>query len=351
MLYTQAMKGLPLEESGLVEPQLRRRLRALGVMTVEELLSQIRVAPDAMHRFLGIDLAQLQADSAGKALMTVRKVEDRFSERWFALGAVPPPGTEVEEQASEKRFLEMLEELKQKGEEKGKRADLLACFGPVRDQGQRGTCVGQAGAAVMECLHHAKYAEPASFSPQFLFYNSKMSDGEPDEDGTSSSVAMPTLETLGICEEAEWPYEPDIRIADVHHGPPPGAAVANALGHRSAETEELEPRDSYALKRVIDGGRPVTISVPVYQNWWGATTKLTGKIPMPLPYSQLDGGHAMCVAGYDYDDDFPGGGFFILRNSWGEEWAPESPIMAGYGAMAFEYVDRYGWEAFTARLS
>jgi C1A family cysteine protease len=244
----------------------------------------------------------------------------------------------------------MRDELPSKSVPAGERVDLLACFGPVRDQAKRGTCVGHAGAAVFECLDQRANGTGLSYSPQFLFYNAKMKDGHPAVDGTWSEVAMPTLRTDGICEESFWPYEPNEIPGDPHHGPPPQAAVDNGAKHLAATIDQLNPRDSAAIRDVIDEGRPVTISVPVYQNWWGAITKSTGKIPMPLPLSLRDGGHAMCVAGYDFDDEFTGGGYLILRNSWGDTWAPQSPTAPGYGAIPFEYIDRYGWEAYTARL-
>ena len=33
------------------------------------------------------------------------------------------------------------------------------------------------------------------------------------------------------------------------------------------------------------------------------------------------GGHAMCMVGYQDDADVPGGGYFLVRNSWGTAWA------------------------------
>jgi C1A family cysteine protease len=59
-----------------------------------------------------------------------------------------------------------------------------------------------------------------------------------------------------------------------------------------------------------------------------------------------EGGHAVCVVGYGEDDDFAGGGFFIVRNSWGTSWAAKSAFEPGYGTIPFAYVARHGWEAF-----
>ena len=352
--FRDSFGGTPLAETTLVDEHHRRKLEALSITTVEEMLSVARTAPAAFVRFFeGTDLPQLEADAglqAGPAIMTVEAVEAEFEGQWFALGAEPPEDVPVEDVAAVSTFEEILADLPSKQQPAGERVDLRGCFAPVRHQGKRGTCVGHAGAAVLECLSNRVAGGSLNTSPQFLFYNSKMSDGHPDVDGTWARFAMPTLRTDGNCEEEFWPYEPDEIPGDVHHGPPPDDAVQNARQHRVVNVEELDPRDSEAIRAIVDGGRPAAVSVPVYQNWWGAVTKSTGKIPMPLPLSLRDGGHAMCVAGYDFDDDFTGGGYFIVRNSWGEEWAPRSPIAPGYGALPFEYIDRYGWEAFTASV-
>jgi len=352
--FKDSYAGIPLSDTDLVDPHHREKLEALSITTVEELLSSMRAAPAAMAQFMeGTNLPQLAADAgmkAGPSLLTVTAAEQAFEGMRFELGAVPPVGVVVEEVAQESTFREMFDAIATKGAPEGPTADLRACFGPIRNQGDRGTCVGHAGAAVVECLHHSQTGNIISFSPQFLFHNSKKRDGSESQDGTWSRIALATLLDQGICKENMWPYEPDVIPGDVHHGPPPAAAVADALNHVARDVIELPNRDSARIREFIDDGKPVTISVPVYQNWWGPITKATGKIPMPLPLSQLDGGHAMCVVGYDFDDDFTGGGYFIVRNSWGEMWAKDSPIGPGYGAIPFEYIDRYGWEAYTIDL-
>jgi len=73
----------------------------------------------------------------------------------------------------------------------------------------------------------------------------------------------------------------------------------------------------------------------------------TGKITLPLPGEVPAGGHSWCIVGYVDDEDVPGGGYFIVRNSWGTNWAVDSPEASGHGLMPYEYVERYAFEAFT----
>ena len=99
------------------------------------------------------------------------------------------------------------------------------------------------------------------------------------------------------------------------------------------------------------GGMPVVIASLVFNSWFrSAATHQSGKITMPLPGEQpLSGGHAMLIVGYQDDSSVPGGGYFIVRNSWGEEWASVSPEAQGHALMPYAYVERYIVEAFSGQ--
>ena len=158
---------------------------------------------------------------------------------------------------------------------------------------------------------------------------------------------MPFTERKGACLEAVWPYNPVPVVGSESQGPPPAGATADAAGHLLREPRELAPRDASQIRASLDQGRPVAIALPVFDNWESnPNTDTTGLIPMPLPDSVLAGGHAMCATGYAWDPDFAGGGYLRIRNSWGTDWAPDSPAGPGYGALPFLYIDRYGAEAW-----
>jgi C1A family cysteine protease len=54
----------------------------------------------------------------------------------------------------------------------------------------------------------------------------------------------------------------------------------------------------------------------------------------------------MALVGYQDDTNAPGGGYFLLRNSWGTDWANQSYYGAGYGVIPYAYIQKYCWEAF-----
>lgn len=57
----------------------------------------------------------------------------------------------------------------------------------------------------------------------------------------------------------------------------------------------------------------------------------------------------MCLVGYQNDNSVPGGGYFILRNSWGTSWGYDCPYGAGNGTIPYKYIEEYCWEAWTAK--
>ena len=216
----------------------------------------------------------------------------------------------------------------------------------VRDQGNRGTCVAFASVALREFLIECK----ARLSEQFLFWACKQLDGSL-EDGTYISKAMSALAQYGVCKSSIWAYNPN-PTDDVSQGPPPPGAIENAKSYILASVRTVEPI-VYHIKNILYGGNnsigmPVVIGILVFNSWYkSAETHRTGKITLPLPTEKPCGGHACCIVGYVDDQSVPGGGYFIVRNSWGTQWAHESPEVPGHAMVPYRYIEKYCLEAFT----
>jgi C1A family cysteine protease len=85
----------------------------------------------------------------------------------------------------------------------------------------------------------------------------------------------------------------------------------------------------------------------VYNSWYlSASVRNTGRITMRLGSEPVAGGHAVCLVGYQDNPASPGGGYFILRNSWGTAWGNLSPYGRGYGTIPYRYIATDCWEAF-----
>lgn len=92
----------------------------------------------------------------------------------------------------------------------------------------------------------------------------------------------------------------------------------------------------------------VGIAIPLYRSWMrNPVVRKYGNITMPLPGEVRDRiGHAVTLVGFQDDDDFAGGGFFIVRNSWDHHWASQSLFGSGYGTIPYAYIARHNWDAW-----
>jgi C1A family cysteine protease len=227
--------------------------------------------------------------------------------------------------------------------------DLHATMPAVRNQGNRGTCVSHAAIAVREFLTGAG-SPSANLSEQFLYWACKQRDGHPADGGTWIKVAMAVLQDTGVCPEPIWPYNKALVANNEGQGPPPANAQAQAAPFKVISTKQLQARWLQDLKGALADGQPVAFSVSIFQSWQNPWTYRNGDIRLPLPGERNLGGHAMCMVGYADDDDVPGGGYFIVRNSWGEAFGQQGKIAPGYCRLPYAFVQQNGWEAYTARL-
>jgi len=219
---------------------------------------------------------------------------------------------------------------------------------PVRDQGGRGTCVAQACVAVREYLL-GEDSSSGDLSEQFLYWACKQRDRIPELSGTWIRVGMAALKGDGVGTEATWRYNPVDDPTNEGQGPPPAGAVAEALEYRVSDTEKLEPRWPTSLKKVLATPKPVAFAVPVYNYWFAEPVRSSGDIRLPLSSDSVAGGHAMCMVGYEHDANVPGGGYFIIRNSWGtDSWGKDNVVQAGHGRLPYAYMTGYGKSAYTA---
>lgn len=229
--------------------------------------------------------------------------------------------------------------------------NLVSQMPPIRNQQGRGTCVAFATLAVAE--HRLIQAgKPLDLSEQFQYWNCKKRDGEPTSEGTYLKFSFPLLGSDGCCLEATWPYYPSNIPDNEGQNPPPDPAEAEAAMFRQSGVAQLPPNSVPALKTALANGQCVAFSIPVYNSWYENDEVIrSGDIVMPFPEEKVIGGHAMCLVGYvdSTDRGNPGGGRFILRNSWGSAWGTENPEGPGYGTIPYAYLKEYGMEAFTLR--
>jgi C1A family cysteine protease len=162
---------------------------------------------------------------------------------------------------------------------------------------------------------------------------------------------MDLLQRDGCCLESAWPYNPTIVAGNEGQDPPPAGAQTQALLYKVTPYNQLSPTLVQGIKNELIRQRCVAFDIPVFNSWYQSSeVARTGEITMPIPGERRIGGHAMCIVGYQDlgPGDAPGGGRFLIRNSWGTtSWAYQSAYQAGYGTIPYAYIAAYGQEAYS----
>ena len=204
-------------------------------------------------------------------------------------------------------------------------ADLRALLPPVRDQGQRGTCVAFAVTAAHEVARAAGTAVSEDLSEEALFWGCKIIDGN-WRSGTSFDSAAGALGATGQPPEAIWPYDPR-RAAGIQYDPP-GTPTADwqtsGLGRASV--------DLASVRAALDAGNAMVLGLTVFDTLFMPSP--VGRINAPPAGSRARGRHAVLAVGHDADA-------VLIRNSWGTTWA-----LGGYGWLSNDYVERHVGEAW-----
>jgi len=202
---------------------------------------------------------------------------------------------------------------------------------PVRDQGDEGTCVAFASVVgIKEYQDSKEYDKTMKLSPRYLYSLCKKNDGIPEEEGTYPRVAMKMLLNFGTPPESYWPYSPH------QTDEPKTGADKAAVRYKVKAYARLKTVTEMKRSLVING--PFMAGVDVYESWFTAKASKTGMIPMPAASDQYQGGHAICIAGYDDTKKL-----FKFKNSWGSSWGNK-----GYGYLTYDYMKQYCVDAWSA---
>lgn len=321
------------------------QLASLGITDAEQLVAVAAVPGirEELESVLGAELQPL-LDRAAQALPPERAVlVSAPASRDRGLGVLPPTD-------------EMLAAAASSAMEPPRAAataalpvavNLVPYMQPIRNQGPRGTCVAFTLTALNEYILRRR-GLLRNLSEQHLYYEIKLIDGAPGACGTWQVRAVNALRDRGECRETVWPYNPNLPCNN--HGARPAQARPDGLQYRLAPIQ-VPARDVLAYKTHMSRQRPVTVSISVYNSWYqSAETNRSGRITMRIGNEPAVGGHAVCLVGYQDAPTSPGGGYFIVRNSWSTGWAYQSPYGAGYGTIPYQYIANDASEAFTAAV-
>ncbi len=223
---------------------------------------------------------------------------------------------------------------------KGTSLSWVEQLGPVRDQGTRATSPAFAMTAANELLRR-QLGKAADLSEQFLFYEAKQLDEAEGRQGSPTSLAAVATVLLknGQCRVSSWAYSPVGATLD--HGQKPLNARSEA-GNFRCRPQHLSHLDLGELKAALAAGYLIAMTVPVYASWLASPEVVrSGRLTLPLPGESPLGYQALTAVGYD-----DASSVLYARNSWGPQWAAQSPVAPGYATLPFGYLPLVA-EAYT----
>jgi C1A family cysteine protease len=212
--------------------------------------------------------------------------------------------------------------------------DLRSGCPPVYDQGQLGSCTGNAIAGAIE-FEQIKQKLPA-FTPSrlFIYYNERVIEHDvPLDHGAQIRDGIKSVATQGVCPETSWPYSDENKDPDPcpecpYAKKPSDSCYVEAKKHTVKLYQRLTPVVN-TLKGCLASGYPFVFGFTVYASFESQAVASTGIVPMPASGEQVVGGHAVLAVGYDDSKQQ-----FIVRNSWGAGWGIQGYFMMPYAYLA-----------------
>lgn len=203
-----------------------------------------------------------------------------------------------------------------------KRIDLRPQCSAVEDQGDLGSCTGNAIAGAIELLDVKNGGGFTDISRLFIYYNERVYLNEVDQDnGAYIRDGIKSIHKIGAASEAIWPYD----IAKFAEKPSP-AAYADANNRRFNGYYRVLTLSGVC--NALASGFPVVFGFTVYSSFMSDYVARTGMMPMPMKGDRVEGGHAVLAVGYDKKSQR-----IIVRNSWGSGWGDN-----GYFYMPMDYI-------------
>lgn len=179
---------------------------------------------------------------------------------------------------------------------------------PIFDQGQLGSCTGNATAAGLAIVTGS-----APLSRLMAYFNGRAIEGNISHDsGCAIRDVVKGIHKNGLCLESLWPYD----VSKFKIAPPaPADAEAHDLLAKISAYERVTTRDG--LLHAIVQRLPVVFGFSVPEYFEGPEVAAGSMVRLPTARDKILGGHAVLGVGYDFRGPVP---FVWVRNSWGATW-------------------------------
>ena len=211
-----------------------------------------------------------------------------------------------------------------------KSADLRPGCPGVYDQGQVGSCTGNAIAGAFEFAQKKSMLTDFMPSRLFIYYNERAMEHTTDQDaGAQIRDGIKSVVKLGVPPESDWPYSENLSVVTEK---PKALAYTDALQHKVIAYHRISGRTSSGalalMKSCLADGYPFVFGFTVYAYFESDKMAKSGVLPMPKKGEEIVGGHAVMAAGYDDKKKA-----VLVRNSWGTDWG-----IKGYFWMPYDYI-------------
>lgn len=143
------------------------------------------------------------------------------------------------------------------------------------------------------------------------------------DSGATIRDAVKSTNKYGVCNETLWPYD----VSKFTTNPPKDVWAEMAL-HKVTSYHSIADGDVESIKAAVASGYLVGFGFDVYDHFLSQDVEITGIVHRPTSSELLQGGHAVCIVGYDDARKA-----FLVRNSWGPKWG-----INGYFWMDYDYV-------------
>lgn len=203
----------------------------------------------------------------------------------------------------------------------------MPAVGAPYDQGQEGSCTGNAYARIFRAMH-------PDFDPSrnFIYDGERLIEGTPltKDSGAYGRDGAKLLKNTGVCAEHLWPYKHATMVKK-----PPQACYDDAANHKISGYKALHTR--YDMLDCLASGGLIAFGFVVFESFESDAVAKTGVVPMPTHGEKNLGGHEVFMCGYDLKREV-----FICGNSWGD-WGMRLTLAdgsnhGGFFEMPFAYV-------------
>ena len=200
--------------------------------------------------------------------------------------------------------------------------DLRPQCSTIEDQGNLGSCTGNAIAGAIELLNKREN-RTLEISRLFIYYFERLFIGTLNYDsGAYIRDGIKACYTYGASQESLWPY-----IIRKFRMQPSKPALTDGQQRKITLYQRIE--NHQGCLDALSNGYPVIIGFDVYSSFQSSKVARTGVMPYPnIKKEKLLGGHAVLLVGYDKVRQV-----YIARNSWGTRWGDK-----GYFYMPFQVI-------------